>query len=263
MSTDLHMDINLLVINVGNSRIAMGVFLGGELKYVRRVAVDQREDLEGVIAETWGQMTDLEEADVAGASVNPAVADVVAKAVFRATGKTVQWVGKDIDLPMKVLTEKPAETGVDRVCVLAAAYEQMQKACVVVDAGTAITVNLCNDAGEFLGGAITPGATMMLDMLHDNTASLPAVTLVVPSGAIGKNTQEAMLQGVYYGARGIVKELVENYATELGIWPDLICTGGDAETLFGGWELVHAISPDLVLYGIGLAYTNHHIKHGT
>jgi pantothenate kinase type III len=61
----------------------------------------------------------------------------------------------------------------------------------------------------------------------------------------------------------MVKELAENYATELGNWPDIIATGGDAPTLFEGWELIHAIAPDLTLYGIALAYTNHHIKHKT
>jgi hypothetical protein len=61
----------------------------------------------------------------------------------------------------------------------------------------------------------------------------------------------------------MVKELVENYATQLGEWPDLIATGGDANDLFEGWELIHAIAPDLTLYGAALAFTNHHIKHGT
>ena len=55
----------------------------------------------------------------------------------------------------------------------------------------------------------------------------------------------------------------EGYATELGFWPDIVATGGDAPKLFEGWELIHAIAPDLTLYGIALAYTNHHIKHGT
>ena len=68
---------------------------------------------------------------------------------------------------------------------------------------------------------------------------------------------------VFFGVRGMVRELVENYATELGSWPELIVTGGDAQKLFEGWELVHAISPDLTLYGVALAYANHHIKHGT
>ena len=84
-----------------------------------------------------------------------------------------------------------------------------------------------------------------------------------PEKPFGQNTQQAILHGVYHGIRGTVKELVENYATELGFWPDIIATGGDAPKLFEGWELVHAIAPDLTLYGVALAYANHHIKHGT
>jgi hypothetical protein len=58
-----------------------------------------------------------------------------------------------------------------------------------------------------------------------------------------------------------VKESAENFATEVGIWPEIIATGGDAKVLFEGWELIHAISPDLALYGTALAYVNHHIKN--
>ncbi len=254
------MDINLLAINIGNSRIAIGVFVKGELEYVRRMPLSQRQDLPGALAEAWGRISDNQQADVCGASVNPAAMESIEHVIKEATGKSVEWIGREIDMPMKLKTENPNKTGVDRVLTLAAAYEQMQKACVVVDAGTAITINLCNDAGEFLGGAIAPGAAMMLDSLHDNTAKLPAVTLSVPEKLFGATTEQAILHGVYHGLRGMVKEVVENFATELGTWPDVIATGGDAETLFAGWELMHAISPDLILYGIALAYTEHQIK---
>jgi type III pantothenate kinase len=103
----------------------------------------------------------------------------------------------------------------------------------------------------------------MLNVLHEHTAKLPRVELAAPTAAIGRNTEQAILVGVHTGIRGMVKELVERYATDIGHWPDLIATGGDAEKLFAGWELVHAISPDLTLYGVALAYTNHHIKNGT
>ena len=83
----------------------------------------------------------------------------------------------------------------------------------------------------------------------------------VPGGPFGESTQEAIRHGIYHGIRGMVKELVENYATELGNWPDVIATGGDAAALFTEWELIHAIAPDLTLYGIALAYAEHHLKH--
>ncbi|MGE5612329.1 MAG: type III pantothenate kinase [Bacillota bacterium] len=257
------MEINLLVLNVGNSRLAMGVFVQGNLEYATRIPLDQRTDWQGKIADAWSRIKDRENAAVAGASVNPAMVESLEHAVNLATGQKIEWVGKDLELPIKVLTENPEQTGVDRILNIAAAYEQMEKACVVVDVGTAITVDCCNDQGDFLGGAIAPGVQMMLDALHDKTAKLPRVDLAVPKGAIGQNTEQAILHGVYHGIRGMVKELVENYATHLGFWPDIIATGGDAQKLFEGWELLHAVAPDLTFYGIALAYAEHHIKHRT
>jgi type III pantothenate kinase len=104
---------------------------------------------------------------------------------------------------------------------------------------------------------------MQFQAMNEHTAALPKVELAGPSEPIGTSTASAMQLGVFHGIRGAVKELVENYATELGNWPDVIATGGDAPALFEGWELIHAIAPDLTLYGVALAYTNHHIKHGT
>lgn len=255
------MDINLMVLNVGNSRLAVGVFVGGELKYANRTPHGSHTNWSGAIAEAWKLISDLESPSVAAASVNPALDEAVAKAAKEATGQTVAWVGRQIDLPIEVLTDKPTQTGVDRILNIAAAYEQIQKCCIVVDAGTAITIDCCNDKGQFLGGAIAPGVSAMLAAMHQNTAKLPTVEFAVPVGAFGKSTEQAMLQGVYHGIRGMVKELTENYATELGTWPEIIATGGDAKTLFEGWDLIHAVSPDLTLYGIALAYSNHYIKH--
>jgi type III pantothenate kinase len=257
------MDINLMVLNAGNSRLAIGVFVAGELTYVSRVGHEQRSEWPARIKEAWAKIAEQEGAAAAGASVNPPLVESLEHAVEQATGQRVQWVGRDIDLPIKVLTETPAETGVDRVLNVAAAYEQMGKACVVVDAGTAVTVDCCNDEGDFLGGAIAPGTTLQLAALHAHTAKLPSVAFAAPTDVYGRSTEQAMLHGTYHGLRGLVKELAENYATDLGFWPDIIATGGDAPKLFENWELIHAIAPDLTLYGIALAFTNHHIKHGT
>jgi type III pantothenate kinase len=258
------MEINLVVLNVGNSRLAVGSFRAGELGEVVRLDLKEPSAWGPAIVEAWKQVQGRENAAVVGASVNPKMDEPVEQAVLDAVNRHVVWVGDDLELPIKVLTEKPEETGIDRVLNMAAAYEQMGKACVVVDAGTAVTVDCCNDQGDFLGGAIAPGAAMMLDALHEKTAKLPRVRpFEPPHEPLGRSTREAILHGVYHGIRGMVKEVVENYATDLGTWPDLIATGGDSAVLFKDWELVHAIAPDLTLYGIALAYTNHHIKHGT
>ncbi|HEY8751303.1 MAG TPA: type III pantothenate kinase [Tepidisphaeraceae bacterium] len=254
------MDINLLALNLGNSRLALGSFVAGELGPVTRVLHGQRGDWAKLIKGEWERIDRGDGAAIVAASVNPALEEPLEQAVEEATGRRVLWVGRDIELPIRVLTEEPDRTGIDRILNIAAAHEQMGKACVVVDAGTAITIDVCNDAGEFLGGAIAPGVGMMLDALKDRTARLPRVEFEPPTDAIGRSTKEAILQGVFHGVRGMVKELTEQYATELGQWPEIIATGGDAQKLFQGWELIHAVSPDLGMYGIALAYVEHHIR---
>lgn len=255
------MEINLLVLNVGNSRLAVGAFVAGGLEFTRRVPINDRDASKAAIEEAWKRVQGRENAEVAGISVNPAVLEPLELVVEQATGKRVQWVGREIDLPIKVRTDSPEQTGVDRIVNVAAAHEQLGHACVVVDAGTAVTVDLCNDAGDFIGGAIAPGATLMLRSLHEHTARLPKTDFAVPGGVYGTNTIDAMRHGVRLAIRGLVREIVESYAMTLGHWPEVIATGGDAAALFAEWELVHAISPDLTFYGIAAAYADHHIKH--
>jgi type III pantothenate kinase len=255
------MEINLVVLNLGNSRLASAIFEAGELGEVTRTPHADRGQWEQIIGAAWKRIANRENAAIVAAGVNPALEGELEHAVSKATNRDIVWVGKDLDLPIRVITDNPEQTGVDRVVTMAAAYEQIGKACIVVDAGTAVTVNCCNDNGDFLGGAIAPGVEMALTALNERTAKLPRIDFESPSGAYGKSTREAILQGVYYGIRGLVKEVAENFATELGVWPEVIATGGDAEKLFKGWELIHAISPDLGMYGIALAYTEHHIHN--
>jgi type III pantothenate kinase len=262
------MEINLLVLNVGNSRLAIGVFEAGKLTLVKRIPHAERNNWQEAIAGAWERIGDKVDAAVAGACVNPPLLEGLEMVVQKVAEEKILWVGADLDLPIKTHDkfpggEFPRGVGMDRLLNVAAAYEQMGKACAVVDAGTAITVDCCNDDGEFLGGAIGPGLAMMLDSLHEKTAQLPRVSFEIPTGVFGRDTTQAIRQGVYHGIRGMVRELVENYATELGQWPELIATGGDAAALFTGWDLVHAVAPDLTLYGIALAYAEHHLKRET
>jgi type III pantothenate kinase len=254
------MDSDLLVLNVGNSRLAIGVFTAGHLEHVEHIPHAQRGDWQAIIAQAWRRISEKPKPAIAAASVNPPLNDPLETLVLKITNHTIEWVGDELPLPIKVLTSEPDKTGIDRVLNVAAAHEIIGKACVVVDAGTAITVDCCNDSGDFLGGAIAPGLSMLLDSLHEKTALLPRVEFQIPTQPYGKSTQDAICQGVYASMRGMVRELVENYATDLGNWPDVVATGGDAKQLFENWELIHAISPNLTLYGIALAHTNHHVE---
>jgi type III pantothenate kinase len=130
-----------------------------------------------------------------------------------------------------------------------------KQAVIVVDAGTAVTVDFIDGEGTFHGGAIAPGAQVQLDSLHARTAALPKLRFERPSDeeAFGRNTVAAMQLGVYEGIRGLVQSLVERYATSYGAFPLVLATGGDAETLFADCPSVQRVVPDLVLQGIRVA----------
>ncbi len=256
-------DINLLAIDVGHARVKLGAFEAGELVETWRPDVAQPANVEGAIEQARERLEGHDVEVVIAASNAGFVAEV--EHLVRAAG----WggssrVGIDVDLPIAVATAEPEKTGVDRVLNVAAAYEQLKKACVVVDAGTATTVDFCDDQGTFLGGCIVPGATLQASALHRVAPQLPELRPAFTDEAFGRDTQSAINAGIVQSLRGLIREAVERHAMELSTWPEVIATGGEAFDLFGGdkpFELVHAISRDLTLFGIALAYANHHIRH--
>ena len=130
----------------------------------------------------------------------------------------------------------------------------MKQACIIVDAGTAVTVDFVDGEGTFHGGAIAPGGALQLRALHEHAAALPELKFNAPTDeAFGRSTSQAMLQGVYHGIRGMIWRLVEQYAEAYGAYPMVIATGGDAEILFARDELIDRIVPDLTLMGIAAA----------
>src|SRR5258706_6993576 len=147
------MEINLLVVDAGNTRLGVGVSVAGEVQFVKRFNHDDKDQWPDVIREAWAKVEGHEEPAIAGASVNPAAMEALEHVVNQITGHKVDWVGREIDLPVRVLTEPPAETRVDRVVSVPAAFEQLGKASVVVSAGTPITGDRSNHTRHFLGYA--------------------------------------------------------------------------------------------------------------
>ena len=160
------MDISLLALGVGNSPLAIGVFTAGELQRVVRIPFTGSAGWAEGLNDELKRIGGAGDRPVVAASVNPRANPQIEEIVRTVSGQSVQWIGREIDIPIGVETQNPRETGIDRILNVAAAYEQMGKACVVVDAGTAVTVDCCNDNGDFLGGAIAPGVSMMLDALR-------------------------------------------------------------------------------------------------
>jgi type III pantothenate kinase len=160
-------------------------------------------------------------------------------------------------LPIAVEVDEPGRAGIDRVAAAAAAAvaKDAGRPAIVIDCGTATTIDLVSVEGRFLGGAILPGPGLLAKALAEGTSRLPAVA-DLDSGALppmpGRNTQQAIAAGIGYGMRGAVARLVAEAAAALDGEPQLFLTGGSRgivrDAVPGAREI-----PDLVLHGIALA----------
>ncbi len=265
---------HLLSVAVGNTRTRFGVFHGNELEDPESLP---NSDMAALIGAILKAAEGEHGVSIVIASVNPTVADALHKALEDAGEENVYRIGRDIQIPMQHTLDDASTLGQDRLLCAFGAYARAKQACVVVDAGTAVTVDFVDGEGIFHGGVIAPGAKMMLDAMHEKTAQLPQVALggkplrgagaeqaLAPANAdgesdrpnpFGKNTRDAMLQGVTNSIRGLVQYSVEQYAEFFGGYPQVVATGGDADALFGeqvsqGGGIVESIVPDLQLIGI-------------
>lgn len=246
------MEFNLLAISAGNTRTRFGSFVQGQLTGSVAISHDDAMELSAAIDEAYAPLSRCDDTILLLASVHPGVTERLMDLAPRQTGCKPLRVEEDMRIPIGRQLDREAIVGEDRLLNAAAAYDVLKQACVIVDAGTAITVDFVDGAGTFHGGAIAPGAQMMLDALHERTAQLPPLELSPPKEAIGHNTAEAMFSGVYHGVRGMVRELVEQFATGAGAYPMVIATGGNANLLFKDFPLVERIVPDLTLMGMAV-----------
>ena len=244
--------LNLIAASVGNTRTRIGQFLDGHLKGSKAFDNDALPEIVQQVLQWWEGMDDS--SAVLLASVNDTVARSLEAMIEDQLSIAVYHVGEDVPVPIGRRLDPETITGIDRLLNAAAAYARVRQACIVIDAGTAITVDFVDGDGTFHGGAIAPGARMQLQALHEGTAGLPELHFVPPNDeAFGRSTSQAMLQGVFHGIRGAVQRLIEQYAASYGAYPQIIATGGDAEVLFDDEELVDNIVPELSLLGIAAA----------
>jgi len=242
----------VLAIDAGNSRVAMACVRDEKVTGARRLPAGELDaSAADALAGVWREMPAPR--CIVASAVNPGHLQVLEAAAER-LGQDVLLVGRDLPLPMAADLPAPGSVGTDRLCAAAMAYHRLGSACVVADLGTAITIDCVSEDGVFLGGAILPGLAMGAENLAARTALLPKVVLERPDWVFGKDTRQAIVGGLVYGARGALRELTEAYATELGRWPPLVLTGGDAELIGADYDIVHAIVPDLGLMGVALAY---------
>ena len=174
---------------------------------------------------------------------------VLGAPLLELTPKTLRGVG--IDYP------KPNSIGPDRLANAVAAKFHFGAPVVVVDFGTAVTFDVVNSKGNYVGGIIAPGLAVMTNYLHEKTALLPKIEIRDIKTAIGKSTEEAMLVGAVHGYRGLVRELIGQLKQELGAKKlPVVATGGYAKLIAAKLPEISAVAPDLTLEGLRLVWLN-------
>ena len=244
----------LLAVDIGNSRIGMAVWDDDGLHDARHVDIQKPNTWRAAIEDVWATTVGAKNRAIVVGSVTPSETRRFSDLAIEVCDHEPLQVRDDVPLPASLDIENPREVGVDRVCAAAAAYDRVREACAVASFGTATTVDCVSADGVFLGGAIMPGIETSCVALHEHTAKLPRVAPAAPSGAFGKNTYDAIVNGVAYAAVGALREIVEKFATELHHWPKLIITGGGAPLIAEQIDFADAHVPNLCLMGVALAY---------
>lgn len=248
---------SLLILEVGNSHLAVASSVKQLVRTHQRFALDQIDQALDHAEQAWQALPDDRLRAVVAGSVVPTVLADVGQRVCQRFGAPVLVVGADLDRPILLAVESPESVGIDRVCAAAAAYDQIRAACVIASFGTAITIDCVNDEGVFLGGAILPGLHLQAKSLRTGTAQLPEVAIEPTCCVYGASTEQAIRNGIVHGVAGALREITERYATDLKVWPRLVATGGHAELVSRYCDFIDDLVPDLCIRGIGLAYLRH------
>lgn len=252
----------LLAIDIGNTNIHVGIFEGDILQSAHAI---KNECLSRTNFIKILNPTILNEAQaVVIASVNPKAEAFVIETIRKHLTVKPQIIGKDIPIPIPILTVHPEKVGADRLVNAIAAFERTKNWTIVVDAGTAITIDGINDKGAFLGGIIAPGIDISSRALHNYTALLPQISIRKPRNVIGQNTEEAINSGIFWGTIGMVNQLIGMIRDELKYQAAVIATGGNAPMLAREIPLITMVLPYLTLEGIRITYNTtctSHIPH--
>ena len=253
----------LLAIDVGNTNIVLGVFDATTLVRSWRLQTlrERTSDELGLLVDGLFAYNRIERTQVRGVvlgSVVPPLTGTIRAMVQRYFGVTALIIEPGVNSGMPILYENPAEVGADRIVNTIAAYESFRgdgtRALIVVDFGTATTLDAVSAKGEYLGGAICPGVQISADALFQRAARLPRIDVRKPARIVGRTTVGAMESGLFYGYVGMVEGLVRRMSEELGGNAICVATGGLADLIAPEVPLIQHVEPDLTLHGLRLVW---------
>lgn len=249
----------LLAIDAGNTQTVIGLYNGSELADHWRIAsVAERtsDELALMIQQFLGQHGFSFDAHVTGVALASGVPRVTAELrtmTQRYFGFEALVLEPGVKTGMPILYDNPKEVGADRIANAVGAYDLFGGPTIVVDFGTANTIEAVSEHGEYLGGAIFPGIEISMDALFERAAALRRVELVPPRNVIGKSTVESIQSGAVYGFSGQVDAIVDRFRDELGEGP-VVATGGLAELMAGYSRTIEHHEPWLTLRGLRIVY---------
>jgi type III pantothenate kinase len=251
----------LLAVDVGNTQTHLGVFKGDELIHEWRASTDATRSADE-LALMFGQFLSLAGLSFSSQITGVSVCSVVPRAtqemremVQRYFGFPALMVGPGVKTGIAVLTDNPREVGADRIANAVAAHSLFKaEPTVIVDFGTAITVDAVTEKGEFLGGAIAPGVETAASALFSSTAQIKRVELIAPPSPIGKTTVNAVQAGLILGTAGLVDGLVGSVMKEMGGDARVVATGGLAEAVIEHCPRIERFEPTLTLLGLRLIF---------
>ena len=259
----------LLTVDVGNTTIQCGLFEGEKLALQFRRSTNPKlsSDELGLFFRDVLALNNFDYKKIeriACCSVVPAINHSLSNCFRKYFSKEALFIAAGIKTGLKIKYANPREIGADRIAgaigaVHAAASadssdKNVGRNLIVVDMGTATTVDVITKNNEYLGGAILPGASMSVHALSEGTAQLPSVEVVQPKNVCGSSTIEAIQSGVFYGQAGAIRELVSKMEEKVfgGERAFVIGTGGFSRS-FESAGLFDLVLPDLVLQGLKVA----------
>ena len=249
----------LLVIDIGNTNIVIGCMEDEEIKFKARIATDRTRtsDQYGVeiknMLEAYGVQLDTIE-DCIISSVVPPVFNSVKTGVIKVLGKQPMVVGPGLKTGLNIHTDVPSQVGSDRIVIAVAALAEYKAPLILMDLGTATTIEVVEPDNIYMGGIIFPGVRLSLDALTSRAAQLPGISLEQPKKVIGKNTVDCMRSGMMYGTASMIDGMVERIEEELGHSATVIATGGLAQFITPLCKREIILEKDLLLKGLNIIY---------
>ncbi len=248
----------ILLLDIGNTHTHIG--LGNASKVTRARDLKTADVIAGNIGPELVRF--VGRSKLTGAcfcSVVPAATAPAQTATGAEFGLTALQLTSDTLRGVGIRYPKPRTIGQDRLANALAARHHFGDPVLVVDFGTAVTFDVVDRAGDYIGGIIAPGLAAMTDYLHEKTALLPRIRIREPRAVVGKDTEQAMLVGAVHGYRGLVRGLIGELKRDLRARRlPVVATGGYAKLIARGLPEITAVRPDLTLEGLRLLWHAHH-----